>query len=248
MAKYDALGEHLKRRPDEEWRASFAEIESVLGFALPASARRYGAWWANELKGSHSHCRAWLGVGWHTGDVDLAAERVSFRKGRNLGRPGRRGASRWLKAPARPKPPVHCGAETVSVRLSWRVVGPIALDPGGRLLFARVDDGPAVYRFRFEGRGKTRLYLGETDNFPRRLQHYRTPGPTQQTNRRLNAEIVRALGARQSVTLECLDGPAELSVENLRRELDLADRFDRLLAEQAALAAARVEADAVLNL
>ena len=57
---------------------SFQEIERVLGFALPASARTYQAWWANDPK--HSQAKAWLDAGAKSGQLDIRAETVVFRK------------------------------------------------------------------------------------------------------------------------------------------------------------------------
>lgn len=245
MSKYDPLRDYLKRRSGREWRASFAEIERVLGFGLPASARRHPAWWSNELKGSHSHCRAWLGAGWHTREADPKAGRVTFRKGQNLARPGRRGLS--PPPEATPSTAGRRPAESVALRLAWRALGPIGLDPGGRLLFPRVDAGPAVYRFRIERRGRSALYIGESDSFARRLQHYRTPGPTERTHGRIGAELATAVRGRHAVTLERLDGAPAVTVGGSRRALDLSDALDRRLAEQAALAAARAEAGELLN-
>ncbi len=80
-SKYGALYRHLTALTGPEWRTSFSEIESVLGFDLPASARRYPAWWANEKGGSgHSQKRAWQEAGWRTGNLNLAAETVVFER------------------------------------------------------------------------------------------------------------------------------------------------------------------------
>ena len=40
--------------------------------------------------------------------------------------------------------------------------------------------------FVFTGADGIHLYIGETDSLNRRFQQYRTPGPTQTTNIRLN--------------------------------------------------------------
>lgn len=61
---------------------SFAEIEAVLGFHLPRSARSYAPWWANETRGGHVQAVAWLGPGWRTTRVDVAGERVVFVRAR----------------------------------------------------------------------------------------------------------------------------------------------------------------------
>jgi hypothetical protein len=79
MSKYNLLSDRLTAHPAEEWRTSFSEIETVLGFALPKAARTGRAWWANDPDRSHS--RAWTAHGWEVGDVDHAAERVVFRRG-----------------------------------------------------------------------------------------------------------------------------------------------------------------------
>ena len=53
---------------------TFADIERILGRALPASARRHRAWWANSA--SQVVPRQWLAAGWHAASVDLVAEHI----------------------------------------------------------------------------------------------------------------------------------------------------------------------------
>jgi len=78
MSKYDPLSARLAGHADPEWRASFAEIEEVLGFPLPKTARTNRAWWHNT--GAQPHQRAWTGGGWEVADVDPTAGRATFRK------------------------------------------------------------------------------------------------------------------------------------------------------------------------
>jgi hypothetical protein len=79
MSKYNPLLNHLKGLDrSEEQRFSFAAIERILGFQLPASARSYQAWWANEKDGHHVQANAWLDAGRHTKDVDLKSGTVTF--------------------------------------------------------------------------------------------------------------------------------------------------------------------------
>ena len=67
--------------PETEWRAGFGEVERVLGFRLPDSARLHRPWWANSRKGSgHSHALAWQAAGWRTARVDLEAETLVFER------------------------------------------------------------------------------------------------------------------------------------------------------------------------
>ncbi len=81
-SKYAPLYRHLlSREPETEWRTGFGDIERVLGFRLPASARLYGAWWANSRMGSrHSQALAWQAAGWRTARVDLGAETLVFER------------------------------------------------------------------------------------------------------------------------------------------------------------------------
>ena len=82
--KYQGLYSHLSGLQSTEWRTSFSEVESILGFGLPASARRDNAWWANKDDDTrHIQCIAWIAAGWETADVDMNAETLLFRRGRN---------------------------------------------------------------------------------------------------------------------------------------------------------------------
>ncbi len=79
--KYQRLYTYLCSLPNHEWRASFREIERVIGFDLPMSARLYRPWWSNESSGgSHTQSRAWTAAGWKTAEVDVDAETVTFRR------------------------------------------------------------------------------------------------------------------------------------------------------------------------
>ena len=77
--KYRKLRAYLEAHPRREWRATFSDIESILGFKLPASARMYRPWWANGKDARHSQAVAWSTAGWETAEVDLEAETLVFR-------------------------------------------------------------------------------------------------------------------------------------------------------------------------
>ena len=80
VAKYDPLAEHLRRlNRDDEHTLTFGEIERILGFELPKSARTHQAWWANEKDGRHVQANAWLDAGCHTKDLNLKTGKVTFR-------------------------------------------------------------------------------------------------------------------------------------------------------------------------
>ena len=117
MTKYLPIAEFLESRPVSEWRASFQEIESILGFPLPRSARDHPAWWANN-PGGHSHCLAWLEAGWKTEQVDLEAEKVTFRKVKPSAKPHsplRRSIFGGLKGTVQIAPSVDLTAPTEEV-------------------------------------------------------------------------------------------------------------------------------------
>ena len=80
-SKYQRLYTHLCGLATEEWRTSFGEIESIIGFGLPASARLHRPWWSNQTGGNgHSQALAWSAAGWETAEVDLNAETLLLRR------------------------------------------------------------------------------------------------------------------------------------------------------------------------
>lgn len=83
MSKYQPLADHLTACRLDRLQMTFREIEAVLGFSLPASARKHTAWWANEVSGTHTHSRSWQRVGYETVELDQARGRLTFRRRRN---------------------------------------------------------------------------------------------------------------------------------------------------------------------
>jgi uncharacterized protein YcaQ len=77
MSKYKPLSERLAGQAGDEWRASFDDVEGVLGFSLPKSARTSGAWWSAADKAHH---QAWLAQGWKVAAVDRTLGSVVFRR------------------------------------------------------------------------------------------------------------------------------------------------------------------------
>ena len=74
MSKYLPLSEHFAGLAGDQWRATFAELEAVLGASLPKAARQ-SAWWTGEGK---AHQRAWLDAGWRGSDIGPGV--VGFRR------------------------------------------------------------------------------------------------------------------------------------------------------------------------
>jgi hypothetical protein len=79
VSKYSALCRHLEAETGPSVEMTFGEIDGVVG-GLPASARRYSAWWSNEREGRHVQARAWLDAGWRVANVNLTTERVRFTR------------------------------------------------------------------------------------------------------------------------------------------------------------------------
>jgi hypothetical protein len=118
----------------------------------------------------------------------------------------------------------------VGVDFAWREVGSIRVEVG-RLRFPEVPESPGVYRFDLG----EQLYIGEADRLRRRFQHYRTPGPSQATNVRLSALMLRLLGEGRAVTV-CTVTTASVEVDGQRAPLDLREKAARLLVENALFA------------
>ena len=76
MSKYQPLFDHL-RRSKGTLDFQFSDVEEVLGFPLPPSARRYAAWWSNS-GGTHVQASAWLDAGYRTEDVGIEQEKLRF--------------------------------------------------------------------------------------------------------------------------------------------------------------------------
>ena len=81
MSKYVPLKRHLSASGTVNVVRTFAQIERILGFSLPTSARQYPAWWSNDDSGSrHVQAHAWRDAGYRTEQVDLNSGKVTFVK------------------------------------------------------------------------------------------------------------------------------------------------------------------------
>ncbi|MHB8284157.1 MAG: DUF7662 domain-containing protein [Caulobacteraceae bacterium] len=78
MGKYDPLGAYLKGCTTDEVPMTFNEIERIIGGPLPES-QKFAAWWSNNPS-NNVMTRVWLAAGYRTERVDLAGERLVFRK------------------------------------------------------------------------------------------------------------------------------------------------------------------------
>jgi hypothetical protein len=79
MGKYTPLTDYLNEINLDRVQMTFKEVEDVLKFSLPKSARTHRPWWANT-RGSHVQSGAWLDAGFETESVSLDARRLVFRR------------------------------------------------------------------------------------------------------------------------------------------------------------------------
>ena len=80
-SQYDLLYAHLLVQTEHSVAMTFAEVEMVLGFDLPPSARKYAAWWGNADPDTCKtpYPQAWLRAG-RRAAVNLTAESVVFNR------------------------------------------------------------------------------------------------------------------------------------------------------------------------
>jgi hypothetical protein len=78
MGKYAPLKAFLIEQGKDHVPMTFAEIEKVLGLLLPPS-KQYPAWWSNNPS-NNTMTREWLDAGYQTESVDIAAEKLIFRR------------------------------------------------------------------------------------------------------------------------------------------------------------------------
>ena len=241
MSKYDPLSRHLRNLSRDKWVANFRGIEKILGFALPHSARKHPAWWANnEVEGRHSG--AWLSAGWLTEDLNLSRERIIFQKsnGRRTvpivdTKPSARRVFDLIKAASMPCAWDKAGNEELRLDWAWRPIGQVLSDEQGRLNFPAASNQPAIYRIRIKIGSKESRYVGETENLKRRFGHYRNPGPTQQTSIRIHGIIKDALGKGAEIAISVVQEDAWLRGVGAKRSADLASKTVRCLFENAAI-------------
>ena len=134
----------------------------------------------------------------------------------------------------------------VSVDFTWTDIGRVRSETA-KLRFPDVADRPGIYRFTLMKAGAERTYIGETDRLRRRFQHYRTPGPTQPTNVRLNSAMSALLADGGDVVVSVVTS-AGVSVDGVDGLLDLRDKSARMLVENAALTDARRSGADIENL
>lgn len=126
----------------------------------------------------------------------------------------------------------------LAVDFAWRELGGVTLDAAGRLRFPEPRREPGIYEF-WVGSETERpgVYIGEAEDLRARFQGYRTPGSGQATNRRMNTVLRDDLGRGVTITIFVVTG-ARVQLDGAGwRDLDLSRKNQRLVVEQAAIAA-----------
>jgi hypothetical protein len=136
----------------------------------------------------------------------------------------------------------------LTMAFSWVPVGAVTLDEQQKVRFPKTGAQPGLYRFEIISVDGPTQYIGETDQLSRRLQHYRTPGPSQQTNLRLNALLVEHLKRGDRVSLSAVTEGVTASCAGREHHVDLSVKSERVLLESAALLNARSAGIPTLNL
>ena len=81
LSKYAVLGQFLNSVSVREITLTFAEVEEILGFELPPSARRGKGFWINTVNDFVPPCGpGWVSVGWRVVSRDVEKEMVTFEK------------------------------------------------------------------------------------------------------------------------------------------------------------------------
>lgn len=235
--KFEALKVHLRGQTDDVVTLSFNQIEGILGFPLPASARKHGAWWTNSKSGG-AQSRAWTEIGWST-ERDMRGGTVTFRRNEPTTASTRR--ARATRRP--PFDPAACSpsdfnaACSVSVNFIWLHIGRLERDAYGALAFPLAPSKPGIYRMTVTIGNRSRVYVGEAGNLGKRFGNYRKPSQSQQTSTRLHAILHEALDQGGTVLVDVAYNGISVSLGDLAIEVDLSRKPIRLLAENAALIA-----------
>lgn len=234
MSKYQPLKQHLEGLAVREWHTTFKEIERILGFSLPPSARKHQAWWAN----AHDHMpqrHVWLDAGWRTHDINLSAGHVLFVREA----PRRFAPQRDPSPPPSALPEVHAWDTSrrfsCGTRMEWAPLGKVEKDDKGLLQFPQAAPRPGLYCFRVRITEREMRYIGESDNLARRFGHYRNLGPTQETNIRLNARLLSEPDAGAEIAVSICADDAWIDWGPGPKVADLSQKSVRCLLENAAI-------------
>ena len=233
MSKYDPLQEALRRRTDDEWVATFAEIEAILGFTLPTSAAVHRTWWANH-GGVMVHQKAWLAAGWRVAGLDRDAGRVRFvRAGAAMPRPPEVTPGAWAVVMPRVDQRAaaaarrHAAPAELSVRIDWVHHG-AAIRDGRSWRCPVVAAAPGLMRLHIFRHGLHGFLVLSSSNLSTLAQAHRS-GSSNRT--------FHAMRTAEAVLVDyALDHHVQIAIGGTRRSADFSLTGDLALAEAVAVA------------
>lgn len=246
MGKYDPLRHHLASISNLEWVASFSDIESVLGCALPSSAGEHRTWWANH-GGQMVHQKAWMAAGWRVDVIDLGRRRVTFRRSRAGDLISNAPATRRPERPARPEcpPDIRRLVEAarrglnVAVRVEWASVGTATRSADG-WRFPQVSNIPAICRFHLVDGGDLRDVVVTVDNLKAFLGAVGASPKHRLGRTPRMLSIAAVLAQADYVEVDIVTGGSAWFIEDGRgRKADLGAREDANVLEASILAEGR---------
>jgi hypothetical protein len=134
-----------------------------------------------------------------------------------------------------------------TLRLKWETWGSVRMDSKGKLRFPVFSWGPNLYRFSIEKANGSRVeYIGETDDLKRRFSHYRSPGPSQPTNRRMNSLCKEVLSEGGKIEIDLAE-EAWIELNGVEKRANFHSKNMRRLFEYFALATGWSDEIGLLN-
>lgn len=127
VSKYEPLGVYLKQQVNDFIPMTFTEIEAIIGTKLPES-KIYPAWWSNNPS-NNTMTSQWLMAGYQTESVDIAGEKLVFKKSKVMA-----DSLEDLKDEDLPDHPIFgCMAGTITVMPGVDLTEPMDFGWGGKL-------------------------------------------------------------------------------------------------------------------
>lgn len=159
-SRYAPLALYLEGVQQDQVQLTFQDIERIIADSLPASARQWRSWWANDTT-RHPHAQEWLTVGWRVARIAMTEERVTFARIKEREQAYIAFYSQLL-ADLRAQTTIPLGNANLD-GVSWMTVAPLIYDSAGvggfNFAFARTQ------QFRVE------LYI-DTGNHDRNKQFF----------------------------------------------------------------------------
>ena len=119
MGKYEPLGRYLSAQKSDRVPMTFTEIERILKAPLPRS-KEQRAWWSNNPH-NNVMTKEWLGAGYETEQVDIAGQRLVFRR--------KKGSHANENPPAR-APIFGCMKGLMTIEEGYDITAPMELEEG----------------------------------------------------------------------------------------------------------------------